>query len=86
MASTSDSTRFWSAVTPNDSVAVSGQGTPSLPNGEYNYIYVGTTGDITAICNGVSILFKNLPVGYHPIKATAIKATGTTASTILAAN
>lgn len=86
MSSTSDSSRFWSTVTPNDSVAIVGQGTASLPNGECNYLYVGGTGNITAICNGVSILFSNLAVGYHPIKATTIKATGTTATLILAAN
>lgn len=86
MASTSDSTRFWSAVVPADSVAPVGQGTSSLPNGECNYLYVGVTGNITAICNGVSVLFANLAVGYHPIKATTIKSTGTTAGSILAAN
>lgn len=88
MASTSDSTEFWSVVTPNDSVASTnnGNGTASLPNGKCNYLYVGGTGNITAICNGVSVLFSNLAVGYHPIRATTIKATGTTATFILAAN
>lgn len=86
MASTSDSTRFWSTITPNDSQAKVGQGTASLPNGECNYIYVGGTGNLTATCNSVDVLFSNLAVGYHPIKATCIKATGTTCTLILAAN
>lgn len=86
MASTSDSTEFWFTVTPNDSLAVVSQGTASLPNGKCNYLYVGGTGNITARCNGVSVLFSNLAVGYHPIRATAILATGTTATLILAAN
>lgn len=78
MASTSDSTRFWSVITPSDTV--------NLANGECNYIYVGVTGNITAICNGVAVLFSNLAVGYHPIKCTRINATGTTVTTMLAAN
>lgn len=86
MASTSDSTEFWSVVTPNDSIAPVQQGTASLPNGKCNYLYVGGIGNITARCNGVNVLFSNLAVGYHPIRATAILATGTTATLILAAN
>lgn len=86
MSNTSDPTRFWSTVTPNDSQSKVQQGTASLPNGECNYLYVGGTGDITAICAGVSVLFKNCAVGYHPIKATAILATGTTATLMNAAN
>lgn len=78
MASTSDSTRFWSAIAPSDTV--------NLPNGECNYIYVGGTGDVVAICNGVAITFKNLAVGYHPIKATRINNAATTATLMLAAN
>lgn len=78
MANTGDPTRFWSTVTPSD--------TTNLAAGECNYLYVGGTGNITAICNGVAILFSNLAVGYHPIKCTRVNNTGTTATLILAAN
>lgn len=78
MASTSDSTRFWAVITPSDTV--------NIVDGETNYIYVGVTGNVTCICNGVAVLFSNLAVGYHPIKTTRINATGTTATTMLAAH
>lgn len=75
---TSNSTSFWVPVTPSDTV--------NIRNGdETNYMYIGTTGNLTAICNGNSVLFTNLPVGYHPIKCTKIMATGTTASGIVVA-
>ena len=77
-ADISVATKFWSVVTPSDTI--------NLTNGETNYLYVGTTGNITCICNGVSVLFSNLPVGYHPIRTTRVNLTGTTASNILAAN
>lgn len=78
MASTSDSTAFWQVIVPSDTV--------DLPNGPSNYIYVGVTGNVTAVCNGATILFSNLAVGYHPIRTTRVKATGTTATNMLQAN
>lgn len=77
-ANTSVSTKYWAAVAPNDGV--------NLPSGESNYLYIGSTGNLTCICNGVSVLFSNLAVGYHPIRTTRVMATGTTATLILAAN
>lgn len=77
-ADISVATKFWSAVTPSDTV--------NLPGGETNYLYVGVTGNITCICNTNVVLFSNLAVGYHPIRTTRINATGTTATLILAAN
>lgn len=74
---TSNSTSFWTVATPSDTV--------NFANGECNYLYVGVTGNITAVCNGNSILFSNLPVGYHPIKCTRINATATTATNIVIA-
>lgn len=48
-------------------------------------IYVGVTGDITAIMsNGDSVLFKAVPVGIFPIRATRIMATGTGAASLIA--
>lgn len=78
MESTASPTRFWSVCTPSDTV--------NFADGECNYIYVGTTGNVVAICNGAAVTFNNLPVGYHPIRCTRINATNTTASNILLAN
>lgn len=78
MANTSDPTRFWAPITPSDTV--------NITDGETNYIYVGVTGNVTCVCNGVVVLFSNLAVGYHPIKTTRVNATGTTATTMLAAH
>lgn len=72
-----DPTRYWFAITPSDAT--------NFVEGETAYIYVGGTGNVTAICNGVAILFSNLPVGYHPIRCTRINATATTATLIVGA-
>ncbi len=74
MASTSDSTRYWTPVIPADGTVIP----------ETNYLYVGVTGNIVATCNGVDITFANVAVGYHPIRCTKVKA-ATTATNILAA-
>ena len=49
-------------------------------------LYVGVSGDLTVSLVGSTtpVLFKNAPVGYHPIRATSVKATGTTATNIVA--
>lgn len=57
----------------------------NFSNGECNYLYVGTAGDVTAICSGVAVLFKSLAAGWHPIRCTRVNNTGTTAADILAA-
>lgn len=67
-------TRYWFNVTPSD--------VTDFAEGETNFLYVGGTGNITAICNGVAHLFSNLAVGYHPIRCTRINSTGTTATLI----
>lgn len=69
--------RYWSAVTPSD--------VTNLPQ-ESSYLYVGVSGDVTAVCAGTAILFKSLAVGYHPIRCSRVNSTGTTATNILAAN
>lgn len=71
-------TRYWTDIVPTD-----GAGALIL---ETNYLYVGVTGNITCLCNGISQLFSNLAVGYHPIRTTRVLATGTTATLIKAAN
>lgn len=69
--------RHWENVTPSDAT--------NFPNGECAFLYVGGTGNITAICDGAVHLFSNLAVGYHPIRCTRINATATTATLIKAA-
>lgn len=63
------------AVTPSDTTII---GARSL--------YVGVTGDITVDMVGgqTGVLFKAAPVGVLPIAALRVKATGTTATNILA--
>ena len=51
-------------------------------------IYVGVSGDITAVLQGDpdanSVLFKAVPVGIFPIKVRIVLATGTTATNMIA--
>lgn len=68
--------RYFETVTPHDST--------NFTMGECSYIYVGVSGNVTAVCNGVAQLFSNLAVGWHPIMCTRINATGTTATTMVA--
>lgn len=66
------------ALTPNDDT--------DLSNGATRGIYVGVSGDIVAIlCPGTTaVTFKSVPVGVLPIEASRVKATGTTATNLLA--
>ena len=48
-------------------------------------LYVGGAGDLTVtMADGNSQLFTAVPVGVFPIQVTAVKATGTTATGIVA--
>lgn len=64
------------AVTPSDTVGFLG--------GKCRAIYVGVTGDVTAVVGGAAVLFKAMPVGVHWIACTRVNATATTATNILA--
>jgi hypothetical protein len=65
-----------SSVTPSD-----GTDLPTRPRA----IYVGGTGDIVATMGGTDLTFKAVPVGaWLWISPTRIKATGTTATLMLA--
>ena len=64
------------AVTPSDTV--------DFTNGQCRALYVGVSGDVTMILDGSTVLFKAMAVGWHWVRPTRIKATGTTATTILA--
>jgi hypothetical protein len=65
-------------VTPNDST--------DLSKGYTKGIYIGTSGDLSVILrDGSTAIFKSISAGViHPISATRINATGTTASNIVA--
>ena len=77
MSAVGSPSRYWFAVTPSNET--------NFTDGETTYLYVGGGGNITAICNGVAVLFSNLQAGYHPIRCTRINATATTATLILGA-
>ena len=64
------------AVTPSDSVNLTGT---------TRGVYVGGTGNVTAVINSTAITFTAVPVGtILPIAATRINATGTTATNMVA--
>lgn len=65
------------AVTPSDST--------NLANGDCRAIYVGVSGDITLDTpNQTSVLFKAVPVGILPVVTRRVRATGTTATNLVA--
>lgn len=49
-------------------------------------IYVGVSGDISVHMYGESapLVWKNVPVGFHPISVDRILSTGTTAASLIA--
>ena len=63
------------AVTPNDSVDLPAATTA---------IYVGVTGNLkVTMVGGETLTFNNVPVGWHPIRATRVW-TSTTAQSVIA--
>jgi hypothetical protein len=62
-------------VTPSDSTDL------SYP---CRALYVGATGDVTAVVNGAAVLFKAVPVGILPVRVSRVNSTGTTATNIVA--
>jgi hypothetical protein len=67
--------RGGAAVTPSDGA--------DLP--EIGIVYVGVSGHVAVITeDGSDIIFKNHPVGYLPGLVKRVKATGTTATDMLA--
>ena len=67
----------WRPITPSDTTLLS-----PVPQA----IYVGTSAsqDLSVVgVNGVTVVFKAIPVGYHFIQPRFVNATGTTASNIL---
>lgn len=65
------------AVTPSD-----GTDLTSIPRA----LYVGVSGDVSVDMeeSGDAIVFKAVPVGILPIRVKRVRATGTTATNILA--
>lgn len=64
-----------SAVTPSDSATIT----------KTRQIYVGVSGDVAVtMADGGDVTFKSMPVGFFSIGVVKIKATGTTATNILA--
>lgn len=66
------------AIVPNDSNAL-----PSVPKG----IYVGTGGDVVlrGLDGAADVIYRNLPdASYINVRAAFVRATGTTASNLIA--
>lgn len=73
--SSSDPFRSVGAVTPND----------NTPLPQISALYVGVSGDLSIVmADGTSAVLKNHPVGYVPGDVRQVKATGTTATNIVA--
>ena len=67
---------FAAAVTPSDS---------TMLDRPTRGVYVGTTGNVSAIVGGSSVVFVGVPAGaVLPIAANRINSTNTTASNIVA--
>lgn len=65
------------AVTPSDSA--------DLPLGQCLALYIGVSGDVSLDApSGTAVLFKAVPVGVLNVAATRVRATGTTATNIVA--
>jgi hypothetical protein len=62
-------------VTPSDTV--------NFPSGACRALYVGVTGDVTAVVSGTAILFKAVPVGILPVSCSRVNLTATTATSIV---
>lgn len=75
MSNVSDPAKFAAAVTPSDSTNL------TAPT---RGIYVGVGGNISVIIGGATVLFENVPVGILPIQVTRIRATGSTATKLVA--
>jgi hypothetical protein len=72
------------AVTPSDTVDIAFS--PALQAGlTIRGLYIGVTGDVSVITSGGdTVLFKAAPVGLLQVRAARVRATGTTATNILA--
>jgi hypothetical protein len=66
------------AVIPSDSV--------SFTQGEVRQLYIGTSGDVSVVQAGSTIVFKSVNAGstIGPFFITRVNATGTTAQNIVA--
>ena len=60
------------------------------PSDETNFtkeargIYVGTAGDVVAVCTGGTVTFANVPAGaILPVRAIRVNSTNTTASDLV---
>lgn len=77
LATTPNSFEYAAAITPSDTVSLTGV---------TRAVYVGGTGNITAVMsNGDVVLFTAVPVGtVLPIRCTRINTTATTATALVA--
>lgn len=62
------------AITPSDSTVF-----------EARSLYIGVSGDVAVRTPGrtATVIFKSVPIGVLPVRATQVLATGTTATNIL---
>ncbi len=71
-----DPVRAAEQVTPSDSTDLASVS---------RAIYVGGSGDLrVTLVDGSDVIFRTAPVGWHPVRARQVWATGTTATDIVA--
>jgi hypothetical protein len=64
--------------------AVTTSDTVDFTQGITRALYIGVTGDVTAVVGGAAVLFKAVPVGLLWIGASRVNATATTATNMVA--
>lgn len=78
MSSYTDPSRYAVAITPSDSVDISGGQTT-------RGVYVGVGGTVVAVIGGNAITFVGVPTGtILPIRCVRVNSTNTTATTMIA--
>lgn len=71
-----DPVREAETVTPDDGTDL---------NSVSRALYVGGQGDLrVTLVNGSDVIFRSAPVGWHPVRAQRVWATGTSATDIIA--
>lgn len=75
-------------ITPHDSndQGLGDDGQASQTGSPSSGLYVGTTGNLAVILEGMTaaITFTSVPVGWHPLRVKRVMATNTTAANIAA--
>lgn len=75
----------WTAPAQSAAAVTSADGS-DLPGGATRGLWIGTAGNLVVdmVSGDTSVTFSNVPVGILPLQVKRVRATGTTASNIVA--